>query len=222
MRFSIKRIFGTLSLLSICVALGLLTNIPNYMKYKNGEIKDFDSVAAGALKDGDLVKGTIDMTLGPCAEQYSIKFGFRTSSKSNTLYYVVWMNNDNFIMYQTSKDAEFKKLDRLTEETNHYFETREDAEESSDLADVELPTSTLELEGVVKTSPADIDGYFREWFDDDETFNSRTERVLVSSAKFSSFLTNIIIGGVAAVLAVVFFILFILFWRREKHSYSGY
>lgn len=209
-----KKIFGILTLIAVCAAIVFLTNIPQYLKFKNGDIKDFDSVAAGELQKGDLVRGTIDMTLGPCAEEYTTNYGVRTSSKSNKLYYVVWMNNDNFILYETGNESEYSTLDRLTDETNAYFDSLSAADESGDMADLELPSTTLTLEGVVKETPSSIEDLFREWWDDDSDYESRTERVMVSRAQFDRFGTVVISGIVAAVLAVVFGILF--FITRKK------
>ena len=210
------RILGGITLVAICAAVVMLMEIPTWLKYKKGDIKDFSAVAAGELKSGDLVRGTIGATLGACAEEDSTTYGVRTSSKSNKLYYVLWMDNDNFILYETGSDAEFKTLDKIADEYDAYLTSMDEAEKSGDYADVVQPKTEMQFEGKVEKTPSKIQGYFKEWFDDDSTFSTRTETVMISRADFDRFSTTVYIGFGCALLAIVMGVLTFIVWRRER------
>lgn len=205
----------------LCVFAGVfLSDIPAWLKYKKGEIKDYNQVQAGELKKGDLVRGTIDQALGACAEEYSTSYGVRTSSKSSKLYYVLWMDNEKFILYEASGKS-FDQLDKITDETVKYYESLADAQESGDMADVVQPTSTMALEGRVTEIPSKIRGFFKEWYDEtfeDNEFDSSAEAVMISPLKFDRLQTLVILGFVLALLAVGSIILTVIVIRKEKYN----
>ena len=217
------KICATILLVAVCFAVAMLTNIPSWLKIKKGDIKDIETVEANTLESGDLVKGTINTVLGACAEEYSTKFGIRTSSKSSKLYYVLWLENDNLILYETGNKSEYDTLDKITEETKAYFDSYEEAQKSGNLEDVKLPTTTFSIEGRVTSVPSKIQGYFKEWYDDDAEFDKNTEKVMITRCDFDGMDINIYIGFGCAVLAVVMLVVTLIVWKKEKEENSyGY
>ena len=217
------KICATVLLVAVCFAVAMLTNIPAWLKIKKGDIKDIETVAANSLESGDLVQGTINSVFGACAEEYSTKFGIRTSSKSSKLYYVFYLENQNLILYETGNSSEYDTLDKITEETEAYLKSFETAQKSGDLADVKLPTTTFRLEGRVTSLPSKVEGYFREWYGDDAEFEKGAEKVMITRCDFDGMDINIYIGFGAAVLAIIMLVVTLIVWKKEKEGNSyGY
>lgn len=215
------RFLLALTLVAACISVVFLTDIPAFLKYKKGDIKDYGTVAAGELKKGDLVRGTVDMTLGPCAEEYTTNYGVRTSDKSSKLYYVLWMPNRQLILYETSSSAEYALLDKMADETYNYFETLDEGIELGDMAGVALPTTTLELEGRVTEMSSEISGYFKSMYDqifDDNDFANTAEPVMITHVALRRLGMLVIIGAACAVLAIALLVVTIIVWRKEKYN----
>lgn len=218
------RLCLTLTIMLIALAGAVLSDLPLWLKYKKGDIKDYNQAAAGELQKGDLVRGTIDSVLGPCAEEYKTSYGIRTSKKSSKLYYVLWMDNEQFILYEAGSKS-FDVLDQITDETDEYFRTYQEAMESGDLTGIQQQTTTMPLEGRVVKLPSEIKGYFREWFNDDEaddgSFDKRTENVMIRPLKFDRLGLLVIIGFVFAGLAAAGLVLTFILWRKEKQAQAS-
>ena len=219
----IKTLLSFMGLLAI-IAVVLLMDIPTFMKIKRGQIKDFNTVAAGKLKEGDPVKGTIDTVLGACAEQYSTKFGIRTSSDSKLRYYVLWMDNEQLILYETGDKEEYSKLEKISDETADYFDSMAEVEESGDIDDLRLPTTTMEFEGVVRKPTSEIMDYFKEYYGKmfESDFASRAEKVMISHREFSQYTVTMWIGLGCAVLCVVLGVVAFILWRKQKKTSTDF
>lgn len=217
------RLFGALTILCIAIAIAMFSDMSLCRKYKAGDIKDFNEVEAGELQAGDLVRGTADMNFGACAEEYSTTFGIRTSKESSKLYYVLWMDNNQLILYETSSNAEFEALDKQADETSAFLDSQDEAGESGDTSDILLPKTTVEIEGSVMSIPHDIEGYFREWYDDDESYNKNTEKVMIRKRDFSKLPMVPYIGIGAGAAGILMLVLTILFWVKGKRAQrNGY
>lgn len=213
------RFLLSLALVAACVAAVLLTDIPAWLKYKKGDVKDYNLAEAGELKKGDLVQGTVDMSLGPCAEEYNTTYGVRSSDNSSKLYYVLWMDSDQLIVYETSASSDYAALDRIADETVNYFKTLNEGVELGDMAGVQLPTSTLEIQGRVTELPSDIKGWFKELYDkafEDDDFEKSAEPVMITRVQLDRLGMLVIIGAGCAVLAIVLLAAGIAVMRREK------
>lgn len=218
---------GIKSLLMFAFALAimavmLLMDIPTFMKIKRGQIKDYNTVAAGSLKEGDPVRGTIDTSFGACAEQYETKFGIRTSSGSKKQYYVLWMDNEQLILYETGNQEEYETLDQITDQTADYFDSLEEAEEKEDPNLIRVPSETMEFEGVVKEPSSEIMGYFEEYYKDlfDTGFESKAEKLMISRHPFDSYTVSIWIGlGCAAVSVILLVVTAVVYTKRKKADY---
>lgn len=209
------RIFAIITLLLGCVGLGLLTELPKYLKYKKGDIKDFSAVQAGELKAGDLVQGTIDFTEGCIAEMETSNktFGITTSKKTTSQYYAVYMDNDQCIIYETGNAAEWDTLDKMANEyiayCNSYDEVFSETG-SNDPSDVTIPTTTMDFTGSVKAMPTDLEAIFREWYGDNAAYAKEAEQVVITRADFTRFGSSMLIGIVCTALAVVMLIVTII------------
>lgn len=216
---SMRTLLSALLVLGILAAVFLM-DIPTFMMIKRGEIKDYDTAAPGSFEVNQPVKGTIDMTLGACAERYQTKFGIKISSSSTLQYYVLWMPNDQFILYETGDKDEYKTLDRICDETAAYFKSLNEAKEADDPA-VIIPTSTtLSFEGVVKKPSSEIMKYFKEYYDeafDDGEFDTYAEPLMISHKSFSSFTGTVIAGLICAALFVVLGIVTLIVWRKNRN-----
>jgi hypothetical protein len=81
---------------------------------------DFNTLSQSELKDGLIVKGTIDMALDVYAEEYETTVGIRTSDDSEKLYYLVPVYDEDENGYITFKylityEAEPKEFDTMDE-----------------------------------------------------------------------------------------------------------
>lgn len=214
------------ALLYVLVVLGVLSvvfllDIPTFMKIKRGQIKNYNSMESGSLEKGDPVSGTVDMAIGSCAEQYETKFGIRTSKDSSLQYFVLWMENDQLILYETGSKDEYNKLEKISDETADYLNSLSEADESGDADDIVLPTTTLEIEGVAKEVPDEIWGYFEEYYEDvfgDGKFSAYAEPLMISRRAFSQFTGIVIAGLVCAVLFVIVGIVTLVLWRKSKRA----
>lgn len=213
------RFFLVIALLGLCCGIGTMTYLPQYLKYQKGDIKDFETVAAGELQDGDLVQGVIDFTDGCIAQNEETKstFGIETSKRTASQYYAVYMYNDQYILYETSNQAQYHTLETLANECEMYYESLEEVygEGGSENAeDLIQPTTTLEFTAVAKKMPNDLSAIFREWYG--EGFEQDCETVMLRNTDFSSLLRNVLIGAGLLVLGVVFMIITIISWRKSK------
>lgn len=210
------RVLGAIALVALFVGIGLVMQMPTYIKLLKGDTISINSVPAHTLEKGDVVDGIIDASLGCCAEEYETNFGFRTSDDSTKLYYVLWLDNDNFIVYETGSKEQYTKLDAITDSTYDYLDAVEAGDENAAL------NLTMEIEGVVEKLPSDIEGFFKEWYDDDATFSQRCEGVMITNANFDRVGTMVYIGAGAILLAIVLGIVLLVMWRKEKNSNYGY
>ena len=215
------KIFGFLTLICVVLALSLVNDLPRYLKYKNGDIQDFETVAAGELKHGDLVQGTIDFSDGYIAENEETKstFGIETSKRTTSQYYAVYMYNEQYILYETSNKAQYSILDKLGNECDAYYESLnaildEDGNVVGDASQIVQPTTTLQFTAVVKDTPSDLHGIFREWYG--EGFDQDCEPVMMTYLDFSVLPRKVLIGGGAAVLGIIFLVITIISWRKSK------
>lgn len=209
-----------LALVFAVIAAVFLTDLPTYLKIKKGDIVNLEEVGAFELKKGDVVEGKADYVLGCCAEEYSTTFGIRSSDDSTKLYYVLWLNNDNFIVYCTANKGEYTTLDKITEETIAYLESTEVYDASGDIEDLVVPSTTLNIQGTVSNLPSDIEGYFREWYSEsvDDDFDDYCEPVMITHTNFNGIGTGLIVGIVLAVAAVFCVVLAIVFHRAKKRE----
>lgn len=213
------RFLLSLALAAACIATVLLTDIPAWLKYKKGDVKDYNLAEAGELQKGDLVQGTVDLSLGPCAEEYSTTYGVRSSDNSSKLYYVLWMDSDQLIVYETSASADYAALDRIAEETVNYFKTLNEGIELGDMGGVQLPTSTLEIQGRVTELPSDIRGWFRDLYDrvfEDNNFEKTAEPVMITRVQLDRLGLLVFIGAGCTVLEAVLLAAGIIMILREK------
>lgn len=220
------KFLGTITLLLLCFGIALLTEIPHFIRYQKGDIKAFESVAAGELKKGDLVQGEIDITDGCIAtnEETNSTFGIETSRRTAARYYAVYMYNGNYILYQTGNQQEYDALDRIADAWEDYYDAlggaynAENPEQESDLSDIPAPSETLSFTGTVKEMPDDLDAIFREWYG--EGYDDECETVLICRADFSSYLRFVIIGAVCVILGIVSAVLTLIMRKKEKeYSY---
>ena len=214
-----------IALVCVFVAIGMLTRIPAYLSVKNSKTVNFNEAEAHSLKKGDMVEGTIDYALGAIAEEYETNFGFRTSSDSTKLYYVLWMDNDNFVIYETASSTEYDILDKITDETYSYLESAANYGQSGSVDDMDPPVTTLQLEGTVRKMSSEVKDIFKEWYDenfDDGAFDTYCEPLMISHTEFDNLLLFIYIGIFALALAVLFGIIAIIVWRKEKNAMYGY
>ena len=219
------KFFGITAIVCICLAITMLSNIPAYLQFKNNEITDLNNESL-VLNKGDLIEGDVDMVLGAAVEEYSTNFGVRTSKDSSKLYYVIWLDNNRFALYETGNKEQYEKLEKLTDETFDYFDSKDVYEESGDIDDLKLPESTMHLTGRVTSMPSDVKAYYVEWYNDavgDSDFSSRTETLMITNADFSRFGMIVIVGAVSAALAVLSLILTLVFYKKSKaDSNFGY
>lgn len=219
------RILGSIALVAAIMAVAFLMRIPTYIKLLNDDIISINEVEKNGLKKGDVVDGIADYSLGCVAEEYETNFGIRTSDDSTKLYYVLWLDNENFILYETANKKQYDLLETITEETYAYIESSAVYEESGDLADLVIPTTTMEIEGVVSKIPSEIEGYFEEWYNEafgDGEYASYCEPVMISNTNFDSIGTMVFIGAGCAVVAIALGIVLLVLWRKEKNSNYGY
>lgn len=215
------RNFFILAVVFFCVGIPFALDIPTYLKMKNGDIVNLDEVEAFALERGDVVEGNVNRVLGCCAEEYTTNFGIRTSDRSDKLYYVIWLNNDNFIVYCTSSSSDYTKLDQITEETYAYLESLATYDETKDYEDLQLPATELKIQGTVSKLPSNIEGFFREWYQeavDEEygSFDECCEPLMITHARLGNLKTTIMIGAIFAAAGVLMLILGIIFAIRNK------
>lgn len=209
------RIFAIITLLLACVGFGLLTDMPSYLKYKKGEIKDFALVQPGELKTGDLVQGEIEFTEGSIAEMETSNktFGVTTSKETTSQYYAVYMVNDQCIIYETGNKEQWNTLDRMAKEYMQYIQSYNEVfseSGSNNSSDVELPTTTMTFTGKVKEMPTDLEKIFREWYGDDAAYAKEAESVVISNMAFDNLGKLMLVGIGCAALAVVMLIVTVI------------
>lgn len=217
------RVLGTLTLVLACLALAFLTDLPQFLKYKKGDIKDFETVAAGELKKGDLVQGTIDLTEGCIAEMETTNktMGITTSKRTSSQYYAVYMYNDQCILYETGNSSQWSTLDRMADEYIDYLTSYDEVFSetgSNDISDVTLPVTTMDFTGEVVEMSSDLEAIFREWYGDDAAYAQEAESVVIKYSDYSRFSWIIYVGIGAAAAAIAMLIVTIITWRREKNN----
>jgi len=212
------KVFGTITLILACLAVVLLLDIPKFLKYQTGDIKSINDSDL-TLDKGDLVDGTVEYCWGWAVEQYDTTFGIRTSSNSTLRYYALELDKGTLLLYETGSSGDYSKLDQITTQTGTYYESLYDYLDGKiDLEEVSLPTSTLDIQGVVKTMPSDVRNLFKEWYEDDANFDADTEIYMITRSSFDRLFISLIIGAVAAVLAIVFLIVTIVTHKKEKYN----
>ena len=212
MQINKTKTFGMIALLCLCLGGAMLATLPLCISYLKGSIWEFEDVEAGELKDGDLVHGVIDITDGCIAEneQTNTTFGIETSKRTTSLYYSIVAYNDQYMLYQTGRQAEYDTLDALADECDRYY--------SDEDADAEEPQSFLEFTAVVRDMPNDLCEIVQECYGDDYT--QYWESVMLVSADFTSYPRTVLIGAVCVLTGIVFLIITIISWRKSKKQYS--
>lgn len=216
------KLFGILTMIFACVAVAFLMDTPKFLKYKRGDIKDYNTVAAGELQVGDLVEGTIDFAYDAIAEwtETNSVMGIETSTRTSKQYYPVYMYNQMYILYETGNSEQYATLNRLAEETYAYDEACWEIYESGsdDYSSVVRPKSTLALTGEVKAMPSgDLQNYFQEWYGEGFSTDCETA-IIISYSNFDRFSWIIYVGAGSAVLAVVMLVLLIKTAVEEKRN----
>ncbi|MBR5371332.1 MAG: hypothetical protein IK130_03870 [Oscillospiraceae bacterium] len=219
---SLKTLFSV-TLVLIIVGVVFLMDIPTFMMIKRGQVKNFNELSPNELQVNEPVKGTIEMSIGACAEQYKTKFGIRISSGSTLQYYVLWMRNsqaeDHLILYETGDSDEYATLDKITDETVKYFETLNEAEESQDYSVVIPPKTEMAFEGVVREPSSELMGLFKSYYDEafgTNDFNEYAEPLMISRRSFSAFTGTVIAGLICAALGIILGIVTFILWRKSK------
>ncbi len=213
-------VFSTLGIICLVAAFVTLLDLPTYIKVWTDKVMELEAVGENELQVGDVVKGSIDTVLGPCAEMYETNYGVRTSDESSKLYYIIMLNNDKCVLYEAASKIEYNTLDRITDETYDYYESLADYAESGDPLDIVQGCTTMDIQGKVKKIPSEIEGYFREAYGEifDDTFEEGAEAIMISGMKFDNFVIMTIIGGVSVVLGIVFFILAFVFAKKGQRQ----
>lgn len=220
------RVLGTITMVCLCFAVVFLMDIPQFLKYKKGDIKDFETVAAHELQKGDLVQGVIDYTDGCIAEMETTNktFGVTTSKETTKRYYAVYMYNENYILYETGNQSQYNTLDRLADECEAYYNALAaiyGENGSGDSTELEQPVTTLSFTGEVKVMPSDLADIFEEWYG--EGFDTECEKYVIANADFSRFSWVIYAGAGAAVLGIIMLVITIMAWKKDKRDQSfGY
>lgn len=91
---------------------------------ENGQL-NFNTLPLDKLKDGLIVKGSIDMALDKYAEEYETNLGFRTSGNSELIYYVVPVYDKaedgssviNYLITYKAVPADFEAMDAIVAKT---------------------------------------------------------------------------------------------------------
>lgn len=216
-----KKICLIATFVCLVLSIALLTQLPSWLKWKKGDIKDFNAVKAGELESGDLVRGTIYMTEGAIAEREESHktFGITTSKSTTMQYYTVYMENEQYILYGTGKKEDYTVLERLADGWEKVLEKQKNNEE---IAQSDIPSESLTFEGEVRSMPNDLEDIFRKWYGDGFTTNCETA-VYVARTDFSSYNMTVFIGfgfaGATIILAVVTVILYIKGRKPAKYGY---
>lgn len=211
------RVLGGIAVVALICGIVLLTNMPSYIKFLKGDIVDYNTVTAHTLKDGDLVEGVVDAALGCCAEEYETTFGIRSSDDSTKLYYVLWMDNSQFIVYETASKSQYTKLDAITDATDEFLSALEAGDENASL------NTTMTIQGVAKDLPSDIEGYFHEWYgSDDPDYATQCEGVMITNTNFDRLGTSVFIGAGCVLVAIILGVVLLVLWRKEKNAVAEY
>lgn len=212
-----SKIFGTLALVFACLGIAMLMVTPKYLKYKSGKVKNLNDENL-VLEKGDLVEGTVEYCWGWAVEEYETKFGIRTSSDSSRRFYAIELDKGTLVLYSTASSSDFSTLDRITEETGDFYESAYDYADSGDLDDLVLPTTTLQIQGTVSSMESDVRDLFKEWYDDDQYFDSDTETLVITHSAFDRLFLSVIIGAAGVVLAILFLIIMLVSRKKEKYN----
>ncbi|HAM68870.1 MAG TPA: hypothetical protein DCP68_04585 [Ruminococcus sp.] len=218
------RFLGVAAMVALIFGVVFLTNIPQFLKYTKGDIKNFEELEQNELNIGDLVQGTIDFTDGSFAEmeETNTTFGIETSKRTTKQYYAIYMYNEKYVAYETGNAEQIAQLEKLADECQKYYEGIESAynenKDEPDLLDTDTDDDTEEFEGTVKELPSDLDGFFREWYG--EGYDEDVEKVLITRADFGRMRYLIYFGIGAAVLGIILLIVTVIVWRKEKTETS--
>ena len=217
----VKRFFLIGALVMALFAIALLTDLPSWNKYRNGDVKDFNTAAAGELKDGDLVKGKIYVTYGVAVEREETKkhFGITTSKSTTMKYYCVEMENGKRILYGTSKNDEYGILDDYARKLEALYDKYDKDPDS--VSDSDVPSMELPFEAKVHKLTGELNNVFADWYG--EGYSSDCEDVYLTKANFDGFQTTVFIGFGLAAGAVILLVLFIVFTiKGKKGAQYGY
>ncbi|MBR3267697.1 MAG: hypothetical protein IKI58_03065 [Oscillospiraceae bacterium] len=213
-----KRVCLILTIVFAVLSVALLAaDLPAWQKYRKGDIKDFNTVAAGELKEGDLVKGYIEVTEGSIAERQETKkhFGITTSKSTTMQYYAVYMDNGQCILYGTSKSDEYAQLDKLGRDWTYFFKMMDVNPE--ELTESDRPTARIPFTARVNKMSKDLNSIFSSWWG--ENYNTECEtNVIMTYARFEGFQTTVFIGFGLAAGAVLMLILFIVTVIKGKKA----
>jgi len=218
------RFLGVAAMVALIFGVVFLTNIPQFLKYTKGDIKNFEELEQNELNIGDLVQGTIDFTDGSFAEmeETNTTFGIETSKRTTKQYYAVYMYNDMYVAYETGNAEQIAQLEKLAQECQQYYDGIDQAiskdQDNPDFSGVVTPETEIKFEGTVKELPSDLDGLFREWYG--EGYDTDVEKVLITRADFGRMRYLIYFGIGAAVLGIILLIVTVIVWRKEKTETS--
>lgn len=225
-----SKIFGTLAIVFGCAAVLFLSETPKVIKYKNGDIKDFSSVAYGELKKGDLVQGTIDITDGCIAEmeETNTTFGIETSKRTAARYYACYTCNDFYVLYSTGNSGQMNTLDKMADETEAYYKEyqmlAEDEGEDADFTQIPQPSTTLDFTAEVEKMPSDLLPIFRDWYGEGfDAPNEVEQDIVIKYSKFDRFSWVLYAGIGCAAAAILMLVLTIRsFIRQKRDQQYGY
>ncbi len=219
------KICAALALLFAVIAVGLFTEIPSYVKYKNGDVLDYSTLSTNDLQSGALVQGVIDDCDGSIAEleETNTIFGIPTSKRVTSQYYACYMYNGSYVIYETANADECSTLNKLEAECTAFYEAVGEAydnaksEDDVDLSGAVQPSTTLEITGKVVEMRDDLRDIFQEWYGEGFDTDCVTQYV-IRRCDFSRF--KFVIPGflVCAVLTVVMLVLTVLCFIRYRRA----
>jgi hypothetical protein len=152
---------GAIIAMSICTAVFLAFTIFFFVQWSNDQQaaqKDtprFDTLPIDQLESGLDVHGTIDLAFDYYAETYTTDYGIRTSSDSDSLYYVIPVYDaDGYFAYLISFEAYSSNFDTMDQIVTQTWTETDD-----------LATLTLE-HARIESLPEEIRQYLEEWSED--------------------------------------------------------
>ena len=224
----LSKVLGTLTLLTGCAASLFFLDVPKVIRYRNGNIRDYNAIALHDLKKGDLVRGTIDLTDGFIAEEEETKtsFGIETSKHTTGRFYALYTDNGDYVLFQTGKTYECNQLDQIAEEYYQHEQAAMELEESdgeeADYSKLPQMETTLDFTGEVIQMPSDLLPIFQEWYG--EGFEDACESdVIIRTSDFRRFswVLYAAIGCAAGALMMLGFTIFVFVKEKRNQQYGN-
>ncbi len=152
---------GAIIAISICTAVFLAFTIFFFVQWSNDQqaakedTPSFSTLPTDQLEPGLNVHGTIDLAFDYYAETYSTDYGIRTSSNSDSLYYVIPVYDaDGYFAYLISFEAyssDFDTMDQIITQT---------------WIDTDQPINLTLEHARIESLPNEILQYLNEWSED--------------------------------------------------------